>query len=67
MKKLKSLKLSQISKTEMEKKEMHNLLGGCGGGNTICWCACLYSGSGGSSTYMNYNANSTTGIHPSYM
>lgn len=65
MKKLNSLKLSHLSKAEMEKKEMHNLSGGqCNG--LLCTCGCAYINTGGSSTYMNYNANMSLGGHPSY-
>ncbi len=51
MKKLSSLKLNQLSKAEMEKREMNMLRGGS------CPCGCNYMYSGGSSTIDNGNAN----------
>ena len=64
MKKLKKLKLDQLSKVELVKKEMYNLSGGhCGGGHTSCGCACYYEGTpGGSSTWDNLSANLNGGI-----
>ena len=65
MKKLNSLKLNQLSKVEIEKREMNALKGGvCG---CISSCGCQYSGSqcssgdsyyGGSSVSSNDTANS---------
>lgn len=71
MKKLGKIKLNQLSKVEMKKKEMNMVKGG-----VDCWCsctcdctnncACLYAGEqcstgdsyyGGSSTNDNSNAN----------
>ena len=68
MKKLNLLKLNQLSKTEIEKREMNSLKGGvcgciCAGGTN---CPCAYEGPqctprddywGGSSTDQNLTAN----------
>ncbi len=54
MKKLGKLKLNQISKADLEKKEMNYLTGG---DNSICACAC----SGTSSTVQNDTANDSYG------
>lgn len=53
MGKLKSLKLTQISQAELEKKEMDLLLGGYGACSCECW--------GSSSNYSNGTANSMSG------
>jgi natural product precursor len=58
MKKLEKLKLNQLSKAEMEKREMNHLKGG-----DCCGCGCHYTGSGGSSAYHNLNANQANGYH----
>ena len=59
MKKLGKLKLNQLGKAELEKKEMNHIKGGC-------YCNCAYSGEqcssgddywGGSSNIDNSNAN----------
>ena len=65
MKKLGKLKLNQLSKAEMEKREMNALSGGiCSG-----LCSCAYAGEqcssndsyyGGSSTVDNADANIVT-------
>ena len=50
MKKLGKLKLNQLSKAELEKKEMKHLTGG----DFLCSCGCLYAGeqcSSGASYY----------------
>jgi natural product precursor len=67
MKKLSKLKLNQLSKTELEKREMNMLNGGtcaCTGAGTPCSCAyegpqCSSNDSyyGGSSNAQNANAN----------
>lgn len=60
MKKIGKLKLSHLSKEEMEKREMNHLKGGC-------VCSCAYYGEpcgsgddyyGGSPDYANSGANS---------
>jgi len=56
MKNLKRLKLNQIGKAELEKREMNFLLGG-----NCCNCGCAYAGNGGSSTSDNLYANSDNG------
>lgn len=61
MKHLSELKLHNLGKTEMSKKEQAMLKGGC----WFCSCGCKYSGSsgggnsyyGGSSTNSNDSAN----------
>ena len=66
MKNLGKLKLNQLSKVEMQKKEMYNLVGGhCGSDHSYCGCACAYAQSGGSSNDANGDANSVTGIQSS--
>ena len=57
MKNLGKLKLNQLSKAEIEKREMNALKGG----DPTCGCGCHYSGSGGSSEYDNQNANAANG------
>lgn len=54
MKLLSKLKLNQLSKNELEKREMLHL----NGGDCFCTCAC----SGSSSTDDNCDANHTYGI-----
>ena len=52
MKKLSKLKLNQLSKADLEKREMSQLIGG-----TACGCGCL----GTSDTIDNSEANWTAG------
>ncbi len=60
MKKIKKLKLNQLSKDELGKREMNYIKGG------DCCCGCWYAGSGGSSTYDNGMANlNGGGLHSS--
>lgn len=67
MKKLRKLNLNELSKTEMEKRELYNLKGGvCGTGLSGCGCPCAYAYTGGSSSWDNFFANSPTGTAPSY-
>ena len=60
---MKSLKLSHLEKSKINKVEMQNTKGsgctsGCG-----CGCGCIYEGQpGGSSTSANKNANTGQGI-----
>ena len=65
MKKLNSLKLNQLSKAELERKELGLIKGGI---DTVCCspCSCAYAGEqeneydsyyGGSSTEDNHDAN----------
>jgi len=65
MKKIQKLKLSHLSKEEMEKRELNHLKGGCG-------CGCQYAGEpcgsgddyyGGSSWTDNACANADGGLH----
>jgi natural product precursor len=51
MKKLKRLKLNELSLNEIEKKEMGALTGG------MCTCSCLYYEENGVDTYENGDAN----------
>lgn len=53
MKKINSLRLNNLTKVELEKRELNKLTGG------ICnnACGCFYAGTGGSSTYQNGMAN----------
>jgi len=63
---MKKLKLTQLSKVELEKKELNSIKGGYSigvGGMTMCTCGCLYSGNGGSSTHDNGVANCMLGYH----
>lgn len=54
MKKITSLKLNQLSKTDLEKREMNSLRGGIG---ECCGCGCHYVSNGGYSLGENGNAN----------
>ena len=56
MSKLKKLKLSEMSKSELQAREMNKLLGG----SNCCICPC----DGSSSSYDNGNANNTGNISP---
>ncbi|MDR0835307.1 MAG: TIGR04149 family rSAM-modified RiPP [Tannerella sp.] len=56
MKKLSMLKLNQLSKAELEKREMNLLMGG-----ECCGCGC----NGSSSTSANYTANYYAGYSQS--
>jgi natural product precursor len=56
MKKIGKLKLNQLSKSELEKREMNFLKGGG------CYCGCYYQGQGGSQTVDNRNANVAGGL-----
>ena len=52
MKKLSKLRLTQLSKAELEARQMNALKGG-----QLCSCSCYYANSGGSSSTDNSNAN----------
>lgn len=54
MKELKQIKLTQLSKAELSKKEMNKVLGG----GSCCACGCQ----GPSSSFDNANANQALGI-----
>jgi natural product precursor len=57
MKNLGKLKLNQLSKANLKKREMSKVVGG-----RYCSCGCNYQGSGGGSSPMdNANANYWTG------
>jgi len=53
MKKLKKIKLAALSNVELQKAEMHKLLGG----ENCCGCTCRSWDQGGSSTIDNGGAN----------
>ena len=59
MKTLKKLKLIQLSKNELENREMGMTRGGNG---SCCICGCRYWDDGGSSTVDNGNANNAGGL-----
>ena len=73
MKKINKLRLNNLSKTEMEKREMNNLRGGtCG---CVYACGCQYAGGqcssgdsyyGGSSNTANGGANSSNACNSVY-
>jgi natural product precursor len=55
---MKELKLNQLSKTELENREMSAIKGG-----TCCGCGCHYDGEpGGSSVDQNMNTNHESGF-----
>lgn len=56
MKTIGKLKLNQLSKAELDKRELNSLIGGNPVGDN-CGCGCYYAGSGGSSSVDNTNAN----------
>jgi natural product precursor len=56
---MKSIKLNQMAKNAMKKKELNLIKGGVSRG---CGCGCLYADQGGSSTYMNGMANCDAGV-----
>ncbi|MFZ5430205.1 MAG: TIGR04149 family rSAM-modified RiPP [Bacteroidota bacterium] len=59
MKNLGRLKLNQLSKANLKKRELISLKGGF-----LCSCACCYEGQpGGSSTGDNAVANSDNGLY----
>ncbi len=51
---MKSLKLNQIEKVILSKKEMQQLIGG---DSWICSCSCYWEDNGGSATQDNRHAN----------
>jgi natural product precursor len=55
MKQIGKLKLNQLSKAELNEREMNLIKGGA------CGCGCLYANSGGSSTSSNDSANYQSG------
>lgn len=59
MKKLGKLKLTQLSKAELETKQMNTLKGG-----SVCTCSCYYADMGGSA--LNDNSGANSGIGYSY-
>lgn len=63
MKHLNKLKLNQLAKADLAKREMNALLGG--GTPGCCVCGCLYENSGGSSSSSNSGANDSSGLYSS--
>ncbi|MCD8555939.1 MAG: TIGR04149 family rSAM-modified RiPP [Bacteroides graminisolvens] len=61
MKKLSKLRLTSLSESNLQEKEMSTLTGG----DCSCGCGCLYANNGGSSTGENMVANSQNGLHSS--
>lgn len=54
---MKKLKLTQLAKKEIAKKEMNMIRGGCGQTNG-CGCGCIWEGTpGGSSSFVNHQWN----------
>ena len=62
MKKLSKIKLNQLSKSLMEKRELINLHGGYGAGE-CCGCGCHYYNQGGSTAWHNGNENFQHGYY----
>jgi natural product precursor len=59
---MKKLKLTQLAKKEIAKKEMISIRGGCGS-TYGCGCGCIWEGTpGGSSSFDNHSANWDLGI-----
>jgi natural product precursor len=64
MKKLSKIKLNQLNKSLMEKRELLNFLGGGYGAGSCCGCGCAFYGSGGGSSAMdNGSANFAQGYY----
>ena len=63
MKKIEKLKLNQLSKDELKKRELNQIKGGS---DECCKCCCGYVFEGGSSTMENYSANFAAGHKESY-
>lgn len=61
MKKLERLKLNQLSREELKKRELNQLKGGTG----EC-CGCYYQFENGAGTAENYSANIAQGYSKSY-
>jgi len=62
MKQIERLKLNQLSKEELQKRELKQLKGG-----NLCKCCCGYAGEpGGSLTTSNMTANYQSGYMESY-
>ena len=64
MKKLSKIKLNQLNKSLMKKRELINLTGGSGyGAGECCGCGCHYWNQGGSSAYGNGSENFNHGYY----
>ena len=59
MEKIGKLKLTRLSREELDEREMDAIIGGA----ASCGCACAYVNYGGSSTTDNSNANEQYGYH----
>jgi len=57
--KLEKISLKQLSKADLNERELCRLWGG--GDPGCCQCGCNYAGSGGSSSPTNYGANDDSG------
>jgi len=62
MKHLNKLKLNQLAKADLSKREMNALLGGVG----CCGCGCAYRDQGGSSDATNGSTNRSSGYYSPY-
>lgn len=60
MKDLKSIKLTQLDRVQLEERKMSYLVGGAPG--DPCNCGCYYANSGGSSTGENDKTNYDGGL-----
>lgn len=60
MKDLKSIKLTQLDRVQLEERKMSYLVGGAQG--DPCNCGCYYANSGGSSTEENTRVNTEGGL-----
>lgn len=60
MKKLKKIMLKELADVKLNERGMSQILGG--GVGDPCGCACMYAGSGGSSTAGNGGANESGGL-----
>lgn len=61
MKKLKKLKLSELSKVQLDERKISRILGG--GPGDPCQCGCMYEDFGGSSSGGNDSANAAGGLN----
>lgn len=59
---MKTVKINEMSKQRLSKKEMSLISGGDGNGVVICSCGCQYADSGGSSINANCAANNLRGL-----
>ena len=62
MKHLNKVKLNQLAKADLSKREMNTLLGGVG----CCGCGCYYETFGGHSTAADGSRNRSSGYDSEY-